>query len=51
MSDYVTTHIITTHYGDVKMGAIASQISSLAIVYSTVYLDADQRKLYNTIRL
>ena len=26
------------------MGAIASQITSLAIVYSTVYFDADQRK-------
>ena len=26
------------------MGAIASQITSLTIVYSNVYLDADQRK-------
>ena len=26
------------------MGAIAAQITSLAIVYSTVYSDADQRK-------
>ena len=34
----------TDHYGDVIMGAIASQITSLTIVYSTVYLDADQRK-------
>ena len=33
-----------SHYGDVVMSAIASQITSLAIVYSTVYLDADQRK-------
>ena len=32
------------HYNDVTMGAIASQIISLAIVYSTVYSDADQRK-------
>ena len=32
------------HYGDVIMGAIASQNTSLTIVYSTVYLDADQRK-------
>ena len=30
--------------GDVIMGAIASQINSLTIVYSTVYSDADQRK-------
>ena len=33
-----------THYGDVIMGAIASQITSLTIVYSTVYSGADQRK-------
>ena len=26
------------------MGAIASQITSLTIVFSTVYLDTDQRK-------
>ena len=32
------------HYGDLIMGAIASQITSLTIVYSTVYSDADQRK-------
>ena len=34
----------TNHYDDVKLGAIASQITSLTIVYSTVYSDADQRK-------
>ena len=32
------------HYGDVTIGTIASQITSLTIVYSTVYSDADQRK-------
>ena len=32
------------HYDDVIMAAIASQITSLTIVYSTVYSDADQRK-------
>ena len=32
------------HYDDVIMGAMASQITSLTIVYSTVYSDADQRK-------
>ena len=32
------------HYGDVIMGAIASQITSLTIVYSTIHSDADQRK-------
>ena len=33
-----------THYGDVIMSAIASQITSITIVYSTVYSDANQRK-------
>ena len=32
------------HYDDVIMGEIASQITSLTIVYSMVYSDADQRK-------
>ena len=32
------------HYNDVIMGAIWSQITSLTIVFSTVYSDADQRK-------
>ena len=33
-----------THYSDVIMGAMASEITSLTIVYSTVYWGADQRK-------
>ena len=33
------------------MGAIASQITRLTIVYSTVYLDADQRKHQNSVSL
>ena len=32
------------HYNDFIMSAMASQITSLAIVYSTVYSGADQRK-------
>ena len=32
------------HYGDVIMCAMASQITSSAIVYATVYSGADQRK-------
>ena len=32
------------HYNDVIMGAIASQITSLTIVYSAIYSDAVQRK-------
>ena len=36
------THVF--HNVDVIMGTMASQITSLTIVYSTVYSDADQRK-------
>ena len=32
------------HYSDVVMGAMASKITSLTIVYSTVYWGTDQRK-------
>ena len=32
------------HYGDVIMSVMTSQITSLTIVYSTVYSGADQRK-------
>ena len=33
-----------THYGDVIMGAMASQITSLTIVFAAIYSGADQRK-------
>ena len=33
-----------SHYDDVVMGAIASHITSLTIVYTTVYWDSDQSK-------
>ena len=36
--------VLHLHYGDVVMGAMASQITSLTIVYSTVYSGTDQRK-------
>ena len=36
--------IFGRHYDDVIMGAIASQITSLTIVYSIVYSGADQSK-------
>ena len=36
-------NFIPYHYNDVIMDAIASQITSLTIVYSTVYSDADER--------
>ena len=36
--------MVPVHYNDVIMGPIASQITSLTIVYSIVYSDADQSK-------
>ena len=39
------------HYSDFIMGAVASQIPSLAIVYSTVYSGAYQRKLQRSASL
>ena len=36
------------HYNDVIMSAMASQIASLTIVYSSVYSGADQRKPVNS---
>ena len=39
------------HYTDVIMGAMASQITSLTIVYSTVYSEADQRKYQSSAAL
>ena len=35
---------VSIHYCDAIMGTIASQITSLTIVYTTVYSDADQSK-------
>ena len=40
----MTKYIYDTHYCDVIIGAVASQITSLTIVYSTVYSDADQSR-------
>ena len=39
-----TLQVYPTHCSDVIISAMASQITSLTIVYSTVYSDADQRK-------
>ena len=45
LSLYVESHQgPLLHYGDVIMTTMASQITSLTVVYSTVYSDADQRK-------
>ena len=43
--------ITITHYNDAIMGATASQITSLTIVYSTVYSGADQRKQQSSTSL
>ena len=43
-SDPMMTQFIDLHYDDVIMGTIASQITSLTIVYSTVYSGANQSK-------
>ena len=37
-------YIVDTHYCDVIMSTLASQITGASIVYSTVYSGADQRK-------
>ena len=37
-------YIVVTHYSDVIMSVMASQITGVSIVYSTVVSDADQRK-------
>ena len=37
--------ILQFHYNGVTMSSMASQITSLTIVYSTVYSDADQRNI------
>ena len=39
------------HYNDVIISAMASQIASLTIVYSSVYSGADQRKLQSSASL
>ena len=45
------TAVCPSHYGDDTMDAIASQITSLTIVYSTVYSDANQRKRQSSASL
>ena len=42
---------VDSHYNDVIMGKIGSQITSLTIVYSTVYSDADERKRQSSASL
>ena len=44
LTSYVWIQLSVRHYIDVIMSTMASQITSLTVVYSTVYSDADQRK-------
>ena len=39
---YISQNIIWKHYSDVILGAMASQITSLTIVYSTLHSGTDQ---------
>ena len=48
---YRLTGIVMQHNSDVIMGAMASQITSVTIVYSTVYSGTDQRKHQNSASL
>ena len=41
---HIVAKHFAVHYNDVIMGAMASLITGLTTVYSTVYSDADQRK-------
>ena len=49
--DFSHKRTVLKHYNDAIMGALASQITSLASVYSTVQLCADQRKHQNSASL
>ena len=48
---HIDQWIDTFHYNDDIMGTMASQITSLPIVYSAVYSGADQRKLQSSASL
>ena len=48
---YLLMLFMLFHYSDVIMGTMTSQITSLTIVYSTVYSGADQRKYQRSVSL
>ena len=45
---YTACPVLWTHYGDVMMSPMASQITGIPFVCSTVYSGADQRKYQNS---
>ena len=51
MSKIASSSSLHFHYGDVIMATMPSQITSLTIVYSTVYSGADQRKYQSSASL
>ena len=48
---HTVARIFYARYSDVIMGAMASQITGITIVYSTVYSGADQRKHHSSASL
>ena len=48
---YKILNFRTNHYSDVIVGTIACQVTSLTIVYSTVYSGADERKYQSSAAL
>ena len=48
---YINTYAFQCHYDGATMSLMASQITSLTVVYSTVYSDADQRKHQSSVSL
>ena len=51
MTQFSAAYMLHHHYNGVIMSAMASQITSLTIVYSTIYSGADQRKLQSSASL
>ena len=43
--------LVTSHYNNVIMGVMASQVTSLKIVYSTIHSGGDQRKHQSSVSL
>ena len=46
-----SNYMLPLHYSDVITSAMASQVTSLTIVYSTVYSDTDERKHQSSVSL
>ena len=49
--NFLGRRILSMHYYDVIMTTMASQITSLTVVYSIVYSGADQRKQHSSASL